>query len=884
VYRATDTNLKRSVAIKVLPESVATDRDRLSRFQREAEVLASLNHPNIAAIYGLERSGHTTALVMELVEGPTLADRIAEGPIPVDEALPIAKQIAEALEAAHEQGIIHRDLKPANIKLRPDGTVKVLDFGLAKALGPAGASSTDATASPTITSPALMTGVGVLLGTAAYMSPEQTVGKAADKRSDLWAFGVVLMEMLTGRPIFAGETVTHVLAAVLKSEPDWTMLPPATSPGIRRLLRRSLEKDRKKRLDSASAARLEIDDALAGNDEVAVAPVARSTAPSRVAFAAVGMFGLGLTVAAAAAWMLQPAPSPPIVSRLAIPLAEGERVREANNGSSFALSPDGTTLVYSAVRSSGPPQLFRRDLASVDAMPIPGTAGGNFPVFSPDGQSLAFVRGNEVLRISVAGGPATSLYRAAELNQNPTQLNWGPTGITFGFTGNGDALMHVRASGGPATALTKLDAAAGETDHRFPHMLSSGEAILFTVWSGPTVNEGLEKAEIVAQITSTGERRRIIGGAAPQFLASGHLLFVRTDGLWAVPFSAARLETTGSPVRVLEGVLTFLNGLAQVAVSSNGALAYQQGTVGFRGGVRTVTWVTRSGAEEDVGAPPRPYAYARLSPDETQIALDARDEQGDIWVWNTRRRNLMRLTFDPGPNISPVWSPDGTRVAFGTESSDGGAGVFWTRADGAGSAERLASTSILAMPTAFTRNDRLLFHLLTDPRDISALTIGNPRAESVVQTSFDEANAELSPDGRWLAYQSNESGRYEIYVRPFPNVAAGRWQVSNNGGAGPIWARNGRTLFYMALPPLTLMEVPIEPGTNFVAGTPHVILKGPNAYVAPQYGRPFDVSADGQRFLMLKDVSTPTTRGASSQQLILVQNWAEELKRLVPTN
>jgi len=332
-------------------------------------------------------------------------------------------------------------------------------------------------------------------------------------------------------------------------------------------------------------------------------------------------------------------------------------------------------------------------------------------------------------------------------------------------------------------------------------------------------------------------------------------------------------------------VLAFLNGAPQVAVSSNGTLAYQQGTLGLGGTARTVTWVTRSGVEEDIGAPPRLYAYARLSPDETQIALDARDEQSDIWVWHARRRNLMRLTFDPGENISPVWTPDGTRIAFGGELSDGGPGLFWTRADGAGTVERLTSERAVPTPTAFTPDGgRLLFHSVNNLRDIAVVTLtGRRNGELLLQTAFDEANAEVSPDGKWLAYQSDESGSLEIYVRPFPNIMAGRWQVSSDGGSRPKWARNGRALFYTTTPLLTLMEVPIEPGTNFVAGTPQVILKGPNEYVAPQYGRPYDVSADGQKFLMLKDASTPTTRGASSQQLILVQNWTEELKRLVPT-
>ncbi len=689
VYRARDIRLKRDVALKILPDAFAADSDRVARFQREAELLATLNHPSIAGIYGLEQADGTRALVLELVEGPTLANRIANGPIPLDEALPIARQIAEALDAAHERGVVHRDLKPANIKVRPDGAVKVLDFGLAKALEPTTISGGDVTASPTITSPAL-TRMGAILGTASYMSPEQARGHAADKRSDVWAFGCVLFEMLTGRRLFEGATVSDTLASVLKTDPDWTRLPAETPTSIRRLLRRSLEKDRTRRLDSASAARLEIDDALA-------APTAESlpvVMPHRMRALAMGLalIGSGALVAALISWGLTPrAPADPAI-RLSVNLEPGVHLGEAAREAlfqqrpgltAFALSPDGRQLVYVG-HDGKTSQLYVRNLDRDRAVAIAGTTGAQNPFFSPDGRDVGFfiaaterrdaygtiigasVNANGAIRrVAIAGGPvrtveisgpAATVFPSATWSADDTILLWGWEGI-----------YRVPAGGG---TIERLIAARGV---RFPELLPGGRAIVFNV-SDPQGGR-----DVAVEALDTHERTVLVrGGTFPRFVTSGHLVFARGGKLMAVRFDPVTRTTSGDPVVVGEdvmlserGVAYFReNGSAQFALSRSGNLAYVPGSV-YTAQKHALTLVDRKGAATPLPLVPASMYGATISPDGKRIAwAQGSPPKMAIWLLDLERGVARRLT-EEGRYLTPVWSPDGTRLATHARGDDG---------------------------------------------------------------------------------------------------------------------------------------------------------------------------------------------------------------------
>ena len=905
VYRATDTNLKRAVAIKVLPASVAADRDRLARFQREAEVLASLNHPHIAAIYGLERAEGVTALVMELIDGPTLADRIAQGPIAIDEALPIAKQIAEALEAAHEQGVIHRDLKPANIKLRPDGVVKVLDFGLAKLTGPAEAghdvAGLDATASPTITSPAMMTGVGMLLGTAAYMSPEQARGKPVDKRADIWAFGCVLYEMLTGRRAFHGEDVTDTLAAVVRSEPSWDALPDAVSPTVRAFLRRCLHKDPKQRIGDIRDVRL----ALEGVFETA-ATVSTSVPkihfwhhPAAAAIVVVGlMASTGLAV-----WSLTRArPTPPLPVRLTVALPAGETMRRGGDPD-IAISPNGRQIVF--VANGNRPQMYARAVDQLDSRRLTGPEVPRQPFMSPDGNWIGFFDTPAVLKkVSVNGGPAVTL---CTLIGDPGATGGGPRGgswtadnrIVFATNDVTTGLLRVSAGGGEPEVLTKPNREAGEADHFWPEVLPGGEAILFTIVmaGGSPLNtaRSLDNAQIAVLDLRTGEHKVLItGGSYPRYVSTGHILYGVGSTLRAVAFDLAALQVRGDPMPVLENVDMTATGGASFAVAQNGSLVYLQGgaeaSTEFE---RTLVWVNRDGREESIAAPPRAYMYPRISPDGTRVALDVRDQDNDIWVWDFARTMLTRLTFSPEIDVFPAWTPDSKRIAFSADQAGGGV-LSWQAADGTGQIESLTqpTTDRGQTPGSFSPDGTSLVFREIVPKtgyDISVLALATPRrATPLLQTPFTEYNPEVSPDGRWLAYESNESGQFEVYVRTFPDVAAGRWQVSTGGGKQPVWARNGRELFYLRLGAAgRIMAVPIQPGATFSFGNPQMVVDkpfggDPGSTAVTLSGRTYDVSPDGRRFLLIK--SPVPNDAAATGQIVVVQHWDEELKRLAPSN
>ena len=880
VYRARDTKLNRDVALKVLPELLAADPDRLARLTREAQLLASLNHPNIAAIHGLEDSDGVRALVLELVDGPTLADRIALGAIPVPEALTIARQIADALEAAHEHGIVHRDLKPANIKVRHDGTVKVLDFGLAKALEPAQASNAVATLSPTLSMHA--TQAGLILGTAAYMSPEQAAGKAADKRSDLWAFGVVLMEMLTGGQAFTGETVPHVLASVLKSEPDWTQLPADTPTQVVRVLRRCLEKDRRHRLDSAAAARLEIEDATASPH--AGPTTQRATSRTRVASVAVGALATGALVATLVTWALfRPAPpAPRQPSLFVIPSSPSLATNQFDRR--IVLSPDGRQLVYVAegTGSNTGGQLMVRRFDRLDATPLPGVANARSPFTSPDSLWVGYFETTDIKKAPIGGGPTISLCAFAGA---PRGASWGDDGtIVFATADPGTGLWRVPSGGGEPIALTTPNASTGEGDHWFPSVLPAGRGVLFTV----VVPFQAERSEIAVYDAITKQHRTLIRGSQAEYVETGHMVYAAGGSLWAVRFDLETLQVSGDPVPVVEHVRVAVTGSADYDVSRAGALAYVPAGLAAQ---RSLVWVDREGREEPIKAPLRAYVLARLSPDGTRVAVDIRDQENDIWILNLAGDATPRkLTYGPSIEMNPVWA-DNTHVVF-TSNRSGRPALYSQAADGSGTAQPLTGSGVGKFATSVTPDgtgvvghqdgpsvyDIVLFPLPRSGRSttsVPSLSDGDTPVQDLVKTRYFEFNADVSPNNRYLAYQSNESGQFQVIVRPFPQVDSGTWTVSTAGGTRPVWARNGKELFYRDDSD-AVVAVPVETfAATFTWGSPRKLFDIRVASVVPD--RSYDVSPDGRRFLMVKE--SASTRAAD---IVVVLDWLEELKAKVP--
>jgi serine/threonine-protein kinase len=903
VYRARDARLGRDVALKILPGAFASDADRMARFQREAQVLASLNHPNIGAIHGLEEADGVRALVLELVEGPTLADRLASGSglqtpghagspkpgaggLPLDEVLPIARQIVDALEAAHERGIVHRDLKPANIKIRPDGTVKVLDFGLAKAIGsvaqdfsPAAGGCKDPhdITSPTLTTPA-MTGIGMIMGTAAYMSPEQAKGRPVDKRSDVWAFGCVLYEMLTGRRAFQGDDVADTLATVLKSDPDWSLLPADTPPSIRRLLRKCLVKDPKSRVPDISVARFEIGEVLSGapQEAPAAAPVVRRPPRGRTLAAMAGVAVAAAAAAVLGTWtFLRPSPEP--VTRLTMQRPDSTPMGSASVNHDVAITPDGRRIAYVVGDGAVGQELAVRSLDQLEPLKFSGIGNPVAPFTSPDGKWVGYFDNitSSLRKVPIVGGSALTIGPYSGQGRG---ASWGDDDkIVFATLEPTAGLMRVAAGGGTPEMLTKPDPAKGEVDHWFPDVLPGARGVLFTLV--PIASTIAAGGQIALLDLQTGQWRVLIpGGSFARYAPSGHIVYGAGGTLRAVGFDLERLQLVGDPVPVLEHVMTKGSGAANFDLAQNGTLAYLSGDA-MGGSLRSLAWIDRDGREEPITAPTRAYAYPRLSPDGTKVALDIRDQENDVWIWDLVRRTLTRLTFDPGVNRGVAWTPDGKRLAFSAQR-DGTENVYWQASDGTGTAERLTEGKRPQLPNAFTPDGtQLLFQEPgAAPYDAYKMNVtGDRKIEPLLANpGYSERNAEVSPDGRWVAYQTNESGQEEIYVRPFPNIDAGRWQVSNGGGSRPAWARNGKELFYF-LQPGRIMAVPIQTGTTFSAGNPVEVVKG--QFIAPQDGRTYDVSPDGKRFLVIKDA----TRTASTPpQLVVVLNWLDELKRLVP--
>ena len=879
VYRAEDTNLSREVAIKVLPEQFTKDPQRLARFEREAKLLAQLNHPNIAAIYGFEKAEGVHFLALELVEGETLAKRVAKGPLPVEEALEVCRQIAEGVEAAHEKGVIHRDLKPANVKVTPEGKVKILDFGLAKAFEEE-VPEADISQSPTLTEE--MTRAGVILGTAAFMSPEQAKGQSVDKRADIFAFGCVLYELVTGKRAFQGETITETLGAIIHKEPNWDALPAESPPTLSTLLRRCLQKDPKQRIRDIGDVRLAMEGAFeAASSQVAAAvvaqPVWRQPLPVAAAAVVVTALAVGLT-----AWSLWPSPASPRVTRLAINPPVGQRLHVPGVSSALALSPDGTRVVYLVGSQS---VLVARALDELDTTVLYREGNVFNPFFSPDGRWVGFNDQTEdtIKRVAVTGGPVRMISRIP--SSGTRGATWGEDDtIIYGASGS-RGLWQVPAAGGTPEPLTTLDESRGEFQHVWPELLPGGKAVLFTIRH---VGEGVDMDEIVVRRLASGEQRVLVtGGSYPKYAPTGHLLYHVAGTLWAVPFDLDRLEVTGNPVAVLEGVLTRSGGAADFAVAQDGSLVYVSGT---GAGVHTLVWVDRQGQEEAIDIEPSLYRYPRLSPDGTRVALDDRNPANDLWVWNIAQQTRSRLTVGPVGGWYPVWTRDGTRLVYDSQDGD----ISWKSANDTGMPTVLVSApgkSSRKTPNPYFLSPdgmHLVFRASSNPEtrdDLAMVAIdGTGEVDWLLAESYHERNAELSPNGRWMAYESDESGQFEVYVRPFPNVEDDRVQVSNAGGSHPLWSRDGRELFYHqpngGLFRLMSVAVDTTAATPTQAlGSRQELLDWP--YLAHWGARAYDVSQNGQRFLAVKDASVSSS---DSPQLYVILNWFEELKRLVPTN
>jgi eukaryotic-like serine/threonine-protein kinase len=867
VYRATDTTLGRSVAIKVLPDSVAVDPERLARFEREARTLASLNHPNIAQVYGFENANGIRALVMELVDGPTLADRIAQGPVPIDEALAIARQIATALECAHEAGIVHRDLKPANVKVRPDGTVKVLDFGLAKAVEPTGASSTDL--SPTITSPALVTGAGVLLGTAGYMSPEQARGKAVDKRADIWAFGAVLYEMLTGDRLWAGETNLDVLAQVVHKEPDLQRIP----AHLRRLLSRCLEKDPKKRLRDISGVELLLEE-----------PVALATARSSLALTGAIAAGLLAVALAAVTWTLWPKPAiERTVSRFSIEAPAGSDFTYAFPGA--AVSRDGRLLVFTAARIGSPSMLWLRPIDSLDARELKGTEQTNFPFWSPDAKSIAFlsISDRSLKRLDVLGGTPQKLCDAPEFEGG----DWSRQGLIL-FSASG-VIQKVETSDGSCTPVTTLNPGSGER-HTFPHVLPDGRKFLFLVRSSDKNVEGV----YVSSLDDPGRRTKLLNTdtkalyAPPHGGRPGFLLWLRGRTLVAQRFDPDSATLDGDLVSLAEGIRVgggqnFGRSANRAAfwVSENGLLIYRTGT----NDGRSLIWIGRDAKpletvleEEREG---ERVQTPRLSRDGSRLVVErVVSDVSDIWVYTMARRVWSKLTSTPEREMSPDWSHDGRQVVYGAER-DGTTQIYRLDANGGGQEERLTDGPNPKLMVDWSQDGRYLMYseLRNGQRDLFILPFDAPNGRPgkpipFLTTAANESQGKFSPDGKWIAYLSDKTGVNEAYIRTFPGGPAGEWPVSSGGAAALAWTANGE-LFY---------RLPNPGGRVNVTSTPIRLLAD-----RPEIGAPQPVltnaavtdtsvmSSDGRRFLVFTRPGVETT-GSEGIPLTVVLNWQAGLK------
>ncbi len=889
VYEAEDSKLKRHVALKTLSERFAEDPDRIARLQHEARTLASLQHPNVAVIFGLEEADGQHFLVMEFVEGENLAERLRRGAVPLDEALQLSVQIAEGLEAAHEKGIVHRDLKPGNVMVTPERKAKILDFGLARSYQGETATGSDIGDSPTIT--VAMTKQGVLLGTAPYMSPEQARGKRVDWRTDIWAFGCMLYELLTGRPAFPGETVSDTLALILEREPDWEQLPKNLPPGIRRLLKRCLTKDKRNRLQAIGEARIAIEESLAEPS----AEIEETVLPRSI-WRRVALWMLPPLVAVGA-WILKPeeTPVPVPTLRYEIPVPGGERLTSYYRNA-LAITPDGRMLAFVSGTTSSPrsfpdtTQIYLRPLDQRQARPVPGTENGLQPFFSPDGKWLGFVKGNQLMKVPVAGGEPVALCECGI----GFGASWGPDGtVIFAFGAGG--LLQVSTSGGEPDTLTRLDQDSGEISHRLPHFLPDGNALLFTALRYTLFGQDWSRARIYALSLVNGERKLLIeGGSDARFLPTGHLVFAREGRLMAVRFDPDRLEVTGPETPVLDGVShsihgsssSFETGVAHFTVSATGVLAYVAGSV-YPETKNDVVWVDRQGREEPLGVDTRSYLSARVSRDGLRVLLTGDYPPADVWLWDLERQVQIRQTFE-GDHTWAIWGlePD----CFTVDSDHEGPRLVCRKTidSGLGSIEKLPIQAL--GPSSWSPDGEelaVVVHGKKTGHDISIFS-RDGRTEPFLHTSYCKHYPEFSPDGRWIVYSSDESGQQEVYVRPYPGPGRAL-QISVRGGKSPAWSRDGREIFYRkedesdkTKDTFYSVRLHVE-GDRVTPEQPEKLFEG--FYQQSYPIRSYDVAPDG-RFLLVK-LSDESSLSAAIEELFpthiqVVQNWFAELQEKLP--
>ena len=890
VFRARDLKLAREVAIKVLPDAFASDQERLLRFQREAQLLASVSHPNIAGIFGLEESNGVTALVLELVPGETLADRVARGPIPIDDALAIASQVASGVDAAHELGIIHRDLKPANIKVTPDGTVKVLDFGLAKLTDRAGAAThpSSVSLSPTITSPAL-TNVGMILGTAAYMSPEQAKGRPADRRSDVWAFGCLLYEMLTGRRAFDGEDVPETMAAVLRAEPDWTALPHDVPPPIRTLLQRCIAKDRRARPSGMAAVLFVLDEhphfAVSGGvDERALhervsavqanesARYARRTRIQMAAFA--GLAAVLAVLAALATWYAM-RPAVEAVTRLGLTIGSGPEPGRSPVSNDVAITPDGLHVVYFAgTREQLSNSLAVRSLGQQDAVPLKVDRALG-PFVSPDGQWIGFVDPGDrsLKKVSIQGGPEVPIVPGVGAVRG---ASWARDDRIIYSPVADPGLWRVPAAGGPPTQLTKPGGVGRET-HEWPHVLPDGRHVLFTIMS-----VSLDDARIAVLDLETKTHRVVIpSGTYPRYAKTGHIVYASGGTLFAVGFDLSTLAVTTSPMPMVEGVTVKESGAANFDLSDNGTLVYMPGE--SRRGERRVAWLDRQGTISAIAAlPPSDYRTVHLNRDATQVVFESGPAgNGDVSTFDLQRGTRNVLTSGNDDDRGPVWAPDQQRIVFGS-NRDGAWGVFAVSADGSGAVGRLGrfDSAVELWPFSWSLDGRLAFSAnMGGDGDIGILTPGTAAIDWRLRTPEIEGAPAVSPNGRWVSYSRQAGARAEIFLERFPGFGDRR-PVSADGGQVSLWSRDGRQLYYLDRTRTQIMVVDVTygRGDQIQIGKPRGLVKA--AIYGGRGWRAYDVAPDGRFIIVTADTETLDSRAMP----MVEQNWFEELRRKVPVN
>jgi serine/threonine protein kinase len=870
VYQAHDTKLGRDVAIKVLPEAFAHDAERLSRFQREAKMLASLNHPNIATIHGLEQSGNTSYLVMELVLGETLQERVKrDGAVPIEEALAICKQIAEALEAAHEKGIIHRDLKPANVKLTPDGKVKVLDFGLAKAF--AGDTSTeDMSNSPTLSMAATMQ--GVILGTAAYMSPEQAKGKPVTKAADIWAFGCVLYELLSGCTAFEGDDITEILAAVVRAEPDWNRLPEKTPQSIHKLLRRCLRKDRRQRLQDATGVRIEIEDVLSG---VSASEPVPATVRHQLPLIWIALCGLLVFALAALSFVhFREVPALQPSTRFQVPPPEQSVI------SMFTISPNGRYIAITAL-AEGRNRLWIRPLDSLQWQVLPNTEDANYPFWSPDSVYLGFFAQGKLKKIAAMGGPPQTLCDAPGSRGG----TWGTTGVVLFAPNLTGGLYKVSAAGGVPEPATKLTTSGPTDSHRYPVFLPDGRHFFYLSQTDQKETAGiyvgsLEGAQPTRLLADQSNAVYVPSAASR---TSGYLLFRREGTLMAQPFDPDRLRLDGEMFPVAEQVGASGNvGMAAFAASENGVLAYR---TGGSAGNREFVWTDRAGKRLGTVTSPALARSGALSRDEKRLVFSISNESGDLanlWLQDLDRGVISRFTFEPGVTSSPVWSADGTRIAFSLRDAGAQYAIYQKAVTGTGKPELLSKAGLNVFAWDWSPDGKYILYSEYQEKtkyDLWMLPLeGDHKSIPYLQTPFSEIHGQYSPDGRWVAYASDESGRFEVYVQPIP-TSGPKWQISNRGGDFPRWRRDGKELYYIG-GDQNLMEIPVKTGSGssgaFEHGVPQPLFRIEPVSTSVSSTIPYQPSANGERFLVNVQAGG---EGTQAPPITIVLNWTAGLKK-----